>query len=338
MTSKAPTPVSSISPPLIDHCDRHITYLRLSITDRCNLRCVYCMPEHGVKQLPHEEILTFEELERLVMLFCRLGITKVRLTGGEPFVRLGCVSFMERLKRVIGVPHLHMTTNGVHTFNHLEKLKQIGLSGLNVSLDTLNRARFAALARRDRLEWVKRTINEALRLHIPLKINSVVTTTSQDDDILSLAALANHLPVSVRFIEQMPFSSADRPGVRLSESLQSRLYRLFPDLYAVPVEHTSTARLYKRPGAEGTIGIIEGESRKFCHNCNKVRVTPAGVLKTCLYDDGVLDLKKLLRGGVDDRQIAAEIRQAIIFRQPDGGAAEKLNGAVQQPSMATIGG
>lgn len=338
MTSKAPTPVSSISAPLLDHCGRHITYLRLSITDRCNLRCVYCMPEHGVKQLRHEEILTFEELERLVMLFCRMGITKVRLTGGEPFIRLGCVSFMERLKRVIGVPHLHITTNGVQTFNHLEKLKELGLTGLNVSLDTLNRDRFAALARRDRLEQVKSTINEALRLHIPLKINSVVTTSTRDDDILSLAALANHLPVSVRFIEHMPFSSSGRPGGKLSEPLQSRLYRLFKDLYAVPVEHTSTARLYKRPGAEGTIGIIEGESRKFCHNCNKVRVTPAGFLKTCLYDNGVLDLKKLLRDGVGDQEIEAEIRQAIIIRQPDGVAAETMARVVQQPSMATIGG
>jgi cyclic pyranopterin phosphate synthase len=296
------------------------------------------MPEHGVKQLPHEEILSFEELERLVMLFCRMGITKVRLTGGEPFVRLGCVPFMERLKLVIRVPHLHITTNGVHTFNHLEKLKELGLSGLNVSLDTLNRDRFASLTRRDRLEQVMRTINEALRLHIPLKINSVVTSSTRDDDILSLASLANHLPVSVRFIEHMPFSNATGPRQCLSESLQSRLNRLFHDLYAVPVERTSTARLYKRPIAEGTIGIIEGESRKFCNNCNKVRVTPAGLLKTCLYDDGVLDLKKLLRGGMADQEIEAEIRQAIFFRQGNGFASEKINGAMKHPSMATIGG
>ncbi|NNK14096.1 MAG: radical SAM protein, partial [Desulfofustis sp.] len=185
MTSKAPNPASPISPPLIDQFGRHITYLRLSITDRCNLRCVYCMPEQGVKQLAHEEILTFEELERLVAMFSQMGITKVRITGGEPFVRLGCVSFIERLKVVIGVPYLHITTNGVQTYRHLEKLKKIGLSGLNVSLDTLDRDRFAALARRDRLERVERTINKALRLGMPLKINSVVTTSTRDDDILS---------------------------------------------------------------------------------------------------------------------------------------------------------
>ncbi|NNF47914.1 MAG: GTP 3',8-cyclase MoaA [Desulfofustis sp.] len=338
MTSKAPNPASPISPPLIDQFGRHITYLRLSITDRCNLRCVYCMPEQGVKQLAHEEILTFEELERLVAMFSQMGITKVRITGGEPFVRLGCVSFIERLKVVIGVPYLHITTNGVHTYRHLEKLKKIGLSGLNVSLDTLDRDRFAALARRDRLERVERTINKALKLGMPLKINSVVTTSTRDDDILSLATLPNHLPVSVRFIEHMPFSSADGPSTKLSESLKSRLYRLFPDLYAVSVERISTARLYKRSRFKGTIGIIEGASRKFCQDCNKVRVTPAGLLKTCLYDDGVLDLKKLLRGGMHDREIETEIRQAIIFRQQNGVAAEKINGATKHPSMATIGG
>ncbi|MGI9568668.1 MAG: hypothetical protein ACR2PH_02775, partial [Desulfobulbia bacterium] len=185
---------------------------------------------------------------------------------------------------------------------------------------------------------VTRTINEALRLHIPLKINSVVTMSTRDDDILSLAALASHLPVSVRFIEHMPFSSDEGPEVHLSEPLQSRLYRLFPNLFALAVEQTSTARLYKRPGSRGTIGIIEGESRKFCKACNKIRVTPAGLLKTCLYDDGVLDLKKLLRGDMGDREIETEIRQAIFSRQPNGIAAEKIGRQVKQPSMATIGG
>lgn len=338
MTSKAPNPALIISPPLIDNCGRHITYLRLSITDRCNLRCAYCMPQQGLKQLAHDEILSFEELERLVVIFHRMGITKVRITGGEPFVRLGCVSFIERLKHVTGVPHLHITTNGVQTHRHLEKLKEIGLSGLNVSLDTLNRDRFASLTRRDCLEQVKKTIAEALRLCIPLKINSVVTNSSRDDDIHSLGNLANHLPVSVRFIEHMPFSSAGGLDAHLSEPLQSRLYRLFPDLFSVQLEQISTARLYGRPGSTGTIGIIEGESRKFCKECNKVRVTPAGLLKTCLYDDGVLDLKKLLRGGMDDRGIEAEMRQAILFRQPSGLAAEKMRGTLEQPSMATIGG
>ncbi len=338
MTSNAPTPESSISPPLIDHFGRHITYLRLSITDRCNLRCVYCMPEQGVNPLTHEEILSFEELERLVVLFCRMGITKVRITGGEPFVRLGCVSFIERLKIGLGVPDLHITTNGVQTYNHLERLKKIGLSGLNVSLDTLNSGRFTALSRRDRLDQVEKTIYEALRLHIPLKINSVVTTNTRDDDILSLAALSNSLPVSVRFIEHMPFSCADGPSVTLSEPLQSRLYRLCPDIHTVPAKYISTALLYKRPGYAGTIGIIEGESRKFCKECNKVRITPAGILKTCLYDDGALDLKKLLRGTTGDQETETKIRQAIIYRERNGFTAEKINRAAKHPSMATIGG
>lgn len=326
------------APPLRDNHGRKITYLRLGITDRCNLRCVYCMPETGIDLLPHDEILSFEELSRLVSIFCAMGISKIRLTGGEPFARLGCMSFVEHLKSNFNIPGLYLTTNGVKTYRYMKRLKEIGLSGLNVSLDTLSRSRFIELTRRDRLDKVLRTIDEARRFRIRLKVNSVVTDSTTDEDIRSLAYLAKHLPFSIRFIEHMPFAGEPSASANQAEVLSSRIRRLFPGLYAVLVREPSTARLYSMAGFRGTIGVIEGKSRCFCAQCNKVRVTPAGMLKTCLYDEGVLDLKKLLRNTQDDRDISNAIQQALQKRHIDGRAAEINNTIKEQRSMASIGG
>ncbi len=296
------------------------------------------MPEKGIDLLPHDEILTFEELSRLVTIFCGMGVNKVRLTGGEPFARLDCMSFAEHLKKDLGVPQLHLTTNGVETYRYIRRLKVIGLSGLNVSLDTLSRSRFAELTRRDRLDQVLRTIYEAVRYRIHLKINTVVTESTTDEEIRSLAGLAHHLPVSVRFIEYMPFSGEASAPVDQAGLLSNRINHLFPRLHKVLARGPSTARLYSIAGFQGTIGVIEGKSRCFCAQCNKVRVTPAGMLKTCLYDEGVLDLKQMLRSGWDAADIGLAIRQVLKERQIDGKAAEMSNGFTEQQSMASIGG
>jgi cyclic pyranopterin phosphate synthase len=296
------------------------------------------MPDAGVDWQPHDEILTFEELSRLVALFCGMGINKVRLTGGEPFVRRDCMSFIQHLKQDLGVPHLHLTTNGVETSKYLAKLESIGLSGLNVSLDTLSRNRFIKLTRRDHLGQVLHTIDEALRLGINLKINSVVTKSTTDDEIRSLAHLASHLPISLRFIEHMPFSGNTSTPVRQKEKLSLRIKRIFPDLKAILERGPATARSFSVAGFRGTIGIIEGKARKFCSRCNKVRITPAGVLKTCLYDDGVLDLKEMIRTGCSDRELEDVIRQAVRERYSDGKVTERNNTLQDQPSMASIGG
>ena len=267
---------------LTDNHGRKVTYLRLGITDRCNLRCVYCMPAKGIDLMPHNEILTFEELGRLVAIFCGMGVDKVRLTGGEPFVRLDCMSFMQHLKSDLGVPHLHITTNGVETHRYIMRLNEIGLSGLNVSLDTLNKSRFIELTGRDCLCQVLHTIDEAVKCRIHLKINTVVTERTSDEEIRSLAGLAKQLPVSIRFIEHMPFSGDASPSDNHVELLSIRINRLFPKLHNVLAHGSSTARLYFMVGFQGTIGVIEGKSRCFCAQCNKVRVTPSEMLKTCL--------------------------------------------------------
>ncbi len=326
---------------LIDNHGRPITYLRLAITDRCNLRCSYCMPEQGVATISHDEMLSYEELERLVRLFLGMGVKKVRITGGEPFVRRGCIDFLERLKQELRVKELVVTTNGVETSRYLKRLKALPISGINLSLDTIDGQRFKEITRRDRLSQVLDTLYGALDLGIALKVNSVVTEQTTDDDIRRLGLLVKEHDFSLRFIEKMPFSGVHDAAAAIDYRLQQRLEALFPDLQERKLEEVSTARLFTVPGFAGSLGIIEGSSRKFCSACNKIRITPQGVLKACLYDSGVLDLKRLLRDGVADGDIAAQIRSCLKHRFADGHATQAANGfgaQTDQPSMASIGG
>jgi len=323
---------------LIDNHNRPITYLRLSITDRCNLRCRYCRPEDGVPFIPHEEILSYEELERLAGVFCSLGINKIRVTGGEPFSRRGCLPFLTRLRKIDGVQHLHITTNGVKTSRYLDEFAAIGLDSINLSLDTLDHKRFWKITRRDYLEAVLQTMHGVLARSIPLKINSVVLKDTCDDEIIQLAGLARDFPIALRFIEKMPFSGTVRSGKLKNGNLSQRLKRIFPALEECTNTLPTTARSFTMPGYKGTIGLIQGYSRLFCKTCNKVRITPTGMLKTCLYDNGVLDLKGFLRGGANDQELQQAIRECVMSRHANGHDAEMVSSQKVEPSMASIGG
>jgi cyclic pyranopterin phosphate synthase len=339
-----PSPSSSIqsNPPqaggLIDGQGRRIFYLRLSITDRCNLRCRYCRPEKGVPFIPHKEILSFEELERIVAIFCDLGITKVRVTGGEPFSRKGCLPFMTRLRKIDGMQHLHITTNGVKSSRYLDDLAAIGLSGMNVSLDTLDQKKFWKITRRNYLEAVLQTVHGAIARDIPLKINSVVLEDTSDDEIIQLAELARDFPITLRFIERMPFSGTVRSEKLENGNLSIRLKRIFPAIEECFTALPTTARIFALPGYKGNLGIIQGYSRLFCKTCNKVRITPTGMLKTCLYDNGALDLKMLLRIGANDNEISEAIVACVQNRFINGHEAERFSSRTTEPSMAMIGG
>lgn len=325
-------------PRLIDNHGRVITYLRLAITDRCNLRCSYCMPEQGVAPVSHGDTLSYEELERLVRLFLEMGIEKIRITGGEPFVRRGCMDFLERLKHDLGVAQLVVTTNGVEAYHFLPRLKALPISGINLSLDTLNEERFRAITRRDRLADVLKTLYGALELDIPLKVNSVVSEATSDEEIAQLGRLAETNKLSMRFIEKMPFSGEKKPTNLVDYGLAGRLAALFPGLQQSQSGNGSTAREFVVPGFSGTLGIIEGSSRKFCSTCNRIRITPQGILKVCLYDNGVLDLRDLLRQDVGDDELRSNIKRCLNKRFADGHQTEAANGKAQQPSMASIGG
>jgi cyclic pyranopterin phosphate synthase len=323
---------------LVDGEGRRITYLRLAITDRCNLRCRYCRPEKGVPFIPHKEILRFEELERLVAIFCSLGIKKVRVTGGEPFSRRGCLSFLTRLRTIDGVQHLHITTNGVKTSRYLDELAALDLDGINVSLDTLDKNRFWKITRRDYLESVLQTVHGAIARDIPLKINSVVLDDTSDDEIMQLAMLARDFPVTLRFIERMPFSGKIRSEKLVNGNLSLRLKRIFPAIEKCATALPTTAHLFTLPGYKGNLGIIQGYSRLFCKTCNKVRITPTGMLKTCLYDNGALDLKVMLRTGAGDHEIRKAIIAVVQHRFINGHEAERFSSRTKEPSMAMIGG
>ena len=325
--------------PLIDSFGRKVTYLRLSITDRCNLRCRYCMPEDGVNVLDHKSILSYEEMERLSRIFVSLGVNKIRITGGEPFVRKGCLEFMERLKEQSPGLSLHLTTNGVAVGPYLQGLKELGVKGINLSLDTLDAERFKEITRRDKLEKVLAVFHEILRLGLPLKVNAVVQEDTGDDELLRMAQLVKDNSVALRFIELMPFSGAEEHHViEMSQTLESRLFKLFPGLTELSSKHVETARKFSLPGYAGTLGIIEGESRKFCATCNKLRVTSSGMMKNCLYDQGALNLRDLLRATPDDSEVAGEIRKAVSKKLKNGMEAAKLNGNSSEDSMASIGG
>ena len=300
------------------------------------------MPADGIKYIPKKEVLSFEEIERLVRLMADLGVTKVRLTGGEPFVRHELMKLIRTLVEIPGIRDLHLTTNGVLTAPHIPELKKLGIASVNLSLDTLDRERFKVITLRDEFESTFRTLNLLLEHEIPVKINAVVMEGKNIDDIIPLAALTKNKNVSVRFIEEMPFNGGSHyaPLHWNYKKILTHIQQAYPTITKIKDEANSTAYHYKIPGHEGDIGIIAAFSRTFCGTCNRIRVTAQGGLKTCLYDDGVLDIKKMLREGDSDDHIKTALRKAFSSRAVDGFEAEKKrsNNHVIHESMSTIGG
>jgi len=328
---------------LIDNHNRKINYVRLAVTDRCNLRCFYCMPEEGINYVKRNELLSYEEMERLIKVLASEGIFKVRITGGEPFLRKGMFEFIESLNHIEGITELHITTNGTLTKGKVQHFRDIGIKSVNLSLDTLNKERFFQITRRDEYVTVMATLYELLDSGIDTKINCVVMQGQNIDDILPLVALTEAHPISVRFIEEMPFNgSGDHPATLFWTSDQTIKYikDSYPNLGKIPDSPHSTSMNYHIPGYQGTVGFIAAYSRLFCGSCNRIRVTPQGMLKTCLYDSGVFSIKELLRHGASDEELKVAIQSAISHRAKDGFEAERnrgMNNAVSE-SMATIGG
>ncbi len=325
---------------LIDNHQRPINYLRLAVTDRCNLRCFYCMPHEGIEFLPKSHLLRYEEMLRMVRIVAQEGVNKVRITGGEPFVRRGMMEFLETLTNVPGIEQVNITTNGVLTAPLIPDLKRIGIHSINLSLDSLNRERFNEITRRDELPRVLETLDALLAHGIKTKINTVVMAGKNDDDILSLAELAKDQPIGIRFIEEMPFNGE---GLKLENFLSyTRIMEIirekYPDIHRLADAPTSTSYNYQIPGFAGTVGVIAAYSRTFCGTCNRIRVTPTGTFKTCLYDDGVMNVRDLLRSGISDEAFKDEIINALQHRAKDGYEAEANRSSLVTESMTTIGG
>jgi molybdenum cofactor biosynthesis protein A len=325
---------------LRDNHGRPLNYVRLAVTDRCNLRCFYCMPEEGISFLPKPHLLTFEEMLRMLTIMAEMGISKVRITGGEPFVRKELMNFLKDLVEIPGIEKVNITTNGVLTEPHIPELKAMGIKSINLSLDTLDRERFKEMTRRDELPTVLKTLDSLLEHDIETKINAVLMAGKNDQDILPLVGLTKKLPVSVRFIEEMPFN-----GSGLNEAAFMSYHKILevikeahPSLSKLKDEANSTSYNYAIENHQGNVGVIAAYSRTFCGTCNRIRVTPTGSLKTCLYDDGVLNLRDLLRATKDNGLIKEKLIGAFSNRHKDGFEAEANRSSIVTESMTTIGG
>jgi len=321
---------------LRDSFGRQINYLRLAVTDRCNLTCRYCRPRNTGS--PKAALLSYDELLRLVRVFASLGISKVRLTGGEPFARTGFIGLVKEISKISGINNVCITTNGTLCFDHIKELKKNGVSGLNFSLDTLSPERFRQITGADLFHEAFASIMEAVLQGIKVKVNVVVLDALNTDELLHLAGLAENLPIEVRFIEPMHFNG--RKNFTTSTWTISSLARFFrekiPGCTEALSASPSTARLFTARNYQGRIGVIGGHSRTFCHTCNKVRVTPLGMMKTCLYDKEVLDLKKMLRAGYADQALVRAIHDTVQKKAASG--TEAASGADATCSMALIGG
>lgn len=337
MNQSEPLPGKQISKLLRDRQGRQVSYLRLAVTQRCNLRCRYCLTEDGVTLISHDEILRYEEMERLVRLFRKMGIDKVRLTGGEPFVRRGFMEFLNRLVCIFPAERIFITSNGIALKPHLECLKEMGIGGINLSLDSLDSDRFLAITRRDSFCNAWLAMQTALDMEIPLKVNVVVMNGVNDNEIPRFVALARNRKVSVRFIELMPFSGGNKiPGNRLDADA---IKLIVEQEVASPVTwiQKGTALEVKKNEWLGSVGIIASGQRKFCGSCNRIRITPSGGLQTCLYGAEVFNLRKMIRAGADDERIAASVHTAVADRFQDGFEAEQT-GQGSGRSMSIIGG
>lgn len=301
------------------------------------------MPEEGIHYLPKKQLLTFEEIIRLVTVMATMGISKLRLTGGEPFVRNDLMQLITRLVEVPGIRDLHITTNGILTAPHIPELKRLGIASVNLSLDTLSRARFRDITRRDEFEHTYTTLRSLLAHEISVKVNTVVMADKNTDDIIPMAELTRDSDITVRFIEEMPFNGDGHSTGALLWNHKKILQHLKEHFHAVeklPDPDNSTAFHYKVPGYKGTIGIIAAFSRTFCGTCNRIRVTAQGALKTCLYDDGVLNIKDLLRSGISDDELKEKLHHAFNQRAKNGFEAEaqRKDHHPAHESMSTIGG
>ncbi len=303
----------------LDAYNRPISYLRISVTDRCNLRCIYCMPPEGIPWRSHEEILRYEEIETVVRAAAELGISKVRLTGGEPLVRMRIVDLVRNLARIPGVDDLAMTTNGILLSRYATALAEAGLQRVNVSLDTLRPERFRRITRLGQMEDVLDGMEAAQQAGLePIKVNAVVIRGMNDDEVVDLARKTMEAGWNVRFIEPMPVGNgvlADGEwqervvtGKEIRQRVEAALGKLEP---AKMSAGSGPARYYRLPGARGTLGFITPVSEHFCYHCNRLRLTADGQLRPCLLSDYEIDLRTPLRQGADIAQVKALLLKGI---------------------------
>ncbi len=335
-----------------DQFGRKIDYMRISVTDRCNLRCRYCMPEGGIDNLPMAEMLSFEEIVEVCKIAADLGITKIRLTGGEPLVRMEVPKLVKMIREIPQIKKINLTTNGVLLDRYLDPLVNAGLDGLNISLDTLDREAYARTTGRDELERVLSGIQRSLDAGLSVKVNAVLLADSffaepsqgtgkivsyREPNWYSLLALPKLHPVDLRFIELMPIGEGQQFEYFSAEVLLDEMKRRFPGIEEDHAIHgNGPAHYYKIPGFKGSIGVIEALHGKFCDACNRVRLTATGKIKPCLCYATTYDIKEPLRNGDMDR--VRELMEMAIWKKPKEHCFEELAEISEEHKMVSIGG
>lgn len=324
----------------MDNHGRAINYLRLAVTDRCNLRCFYCMPEKGIQYMPRKDLLSFEEMERLLIVFTEMGISKLRITGGEPFLRKGIMEFLAKASRISKIEEINITTNGTFTSDKVDQLEKLGIKSINLSLDSLDNNRFFQITRRNEFYNVIKTLDQLLKSSIRVKINMVVMDGQNIEDLLPMVELTRENNVDVRFIEEMPFNGTAGQGNTRLWTADQILDHISPryHLKRLVDPPNSTAIHYQPKGHVGKVGIIAAYSRTFCGSCNRIRLTPQGQLRTCLYSNQGINLRDLMRDGASDYEISAQLLHAVGKKAKDGFESEKLRSLKVSESMATVGG
>jgi cyclic pyranopterin phosphate synthase len=324
---------------LIDTFGRKHTYLRISVTDRCNLRCVYCMPHEGMVFKPKNELLTFEEIIRLARLFVQLGVNKIRLTGGEPLVRKNLVVLVEQLANLQGLETLAMTTNASLLKPQVKQLRDAGLTALNISLDTLKRERFIEITRRDDFDNVLDGINAALDANFrSVKLNMVVMSEINDDEVMDFVERFKDTPLNMRFIEYMPFKSNgwQSDKVVTFKHLKEMIEQRYP-LSPIETDASAVAKDFSLVGHTGSVSFISSMSDSFCSTCNRVRLTSTGDIKSCLFYPAETSLRDAMRRGITDGALVDLIMEALAMKPEAHPPAEEIL-ANENRAMIEIGG
>ena len=341
--------VLSPLPPLQDRFGRTFDYVRIAVTEKCNLRCTYCMPEEGVDFQGREKILSADEMIRIIGVLARMGIKKVRYTGGEPLVRKDIVDLVRGAVATPGIKAVHMTTNGLLFDRYADDLLAAGLTGVNISLDTLDAEKFVAITRREGLEKVLEAIDLALdKGFLRVKVNVVLMRGFNEGELKDFTDLAKDHRITIRFIEFMPFDAHQiwENGTHFAsaESLVNQIEAFYPGIQPAPGTRTEH-HIFQAPGHEGKIAVIPAFTRSLCGNCSRIRVTADGNIRNCLYSDREYGLRDILRDGCSDDDVADVFRKAFAEKEKDGFEAKKASSTHQvdvnsigRVSMTQIGG
>ena len=347
--SAAPEAYSHPLPPLQDKFGRTFNYVRIAVTEKCNLRCTYCMPEEGVNFQGKEKILTAEEIIRIINVLAQMGVKKVRYTGGEPTVRKDIVDLVAGAKGTPGVKSVYMTTNGLLLDRYAAEFKKAGLTGLNISLDTLQEDRFLRITRREGLQKTIDSIQHAIDTGLSsVKINNVLMKGFNDDELPAFCELSKDWPVTVRFIEFMPFDAEQiwESGEHFTsaETMVRQIHELYTNVEVASGTKTEH-HVFKVPGYAGKIAVIPAFTRSLCVNCTRIRLTADGSIRNCLYSDNEYDVRGIVRDGGTDQDIEAIFRKAFADKHVDGWEAKKnsvqkidISGLGTRSSMTQIGG